>query len=184
MARHINLYSVKGGQGVSTTAVLLASKFSAAGYTVLLVDRTNGDLAAILGLGDHGPDMRSASASAMVSLFTTNSTEVPSLGYDVIISDFGQFVDGAENYLVTLPDYVSLKRAVVREDLMAKTKGLIIVRPSNRVLTDKDVINVLTIPLTTTIKMSAAVARASDAGVLLSRHKTTEITFPVVLEDV
>lgn len=181
MARHINLYSVKGGQGVSTTAVILARKFTAEGYTVLLVDRIDGDLAAILGLGDHGTDLRSA--SEMASLYTSNTTEIPSLGYDVIISDFGRFVDGAENYIVTLPDYVSLKRASAQDELLKKTNGAIIVRPADRVLTDRDVINVLTVPHITTIQMSAAVARASDAGLLLTRYNTEEIEFPVMLEE-
>lgn len=181
MARHINLYSVKGGQGVTTTAVILARKFSAEGYTVLLVDRVGGDLAAILGLGDHGDDLRSA--SSMVSLLVSGSAEIPSLGYDVIISDLGRFVDEAENYIVTLPDYVSLKRAADREDLLKKTDGVIIVRPADRVLTDRDVVAVFTVPHITTINMSAAVARASDAGLLLTRSNTEEIEFPIIHED-
>lgn len=180
MARNINLYSLKGGQGTSTTAVLLASKFASEGYTVLLVDRQGGDLPALLGLGDDGAPLRSA--SNMVGLLVPDTHEIQSHGYDVVISDLGGFVEGSENYLVTQPDYVALKRAIAQDDVVKASHGVIIVRPANRVLTDRDVTSVLTIPHIATIQMDESVARASDAGLLLTgnRHRG-DIPFPTTV---
>lgn len=179
MARNINLYSVKGGQGVSTTAVLLARKFSAEGYTVLLVDRKGGDLSALLGLADNDENLRSV--APMVGLLINDTHEIPSYGYDVVISDLGEFVEGSENYLITLPDYVSLKRAIGREDEVKASHGVIIVRPAGRVLTDRDVTSVLAIPHVATIQHDEAIARASDAGLLLSGRVLGEISFPTMV---
>lgn len=183
MARHINLYSVKGGQGVSTTAILLARKFAADGFTVLLVDRTDGDIASIVGLS--GSSEEPHSISNMISLIAADDDKIDSLGHDVIISDLDHYIDGVENYIVTLPDYVSLRRASTQEELLQKTTGTIIVRPADRVLTDRDVNMVLGIPHVTTINMSASIARASDAGVLIStRIGDTDVSFPTILEEV
>lgn len=180
MARNINLYSIKGGQGTSTTAVLLARQFASEGYTVLLVDRQDGDLSALLGLANDGPAVRSA--SPMVSLLVSETHEIPSLGHDVVIADLGEFVDGFENYLVTLPDYVSLSRAVRQDEIVKKINGVIIVRPADRVLTDRDVANVLTIPHVATIQHDASIARASDAGLLLRGDRHGEkIPFPTTV---
>ena len=179
MARHINLYSVKGGQGVSTTAVLLARKFATEGYTVLLVDRKDGDLSALLGLGDNGENLRSV--APMVGLLINDTHEIPSLGYDVVISDLGGFVEGFENYLVTHPDYVSLKRAIGRDDEVKASHGVIIVRPASRVLSDRDVTSVLTIPHVATINMDEAIARASDAGLLLRGRVLEDVSFPTMV---
>jgi len=183
MARHINLYSVKGGQGVTTTAILLAKKFSREGFTVLLVDREDGDIASILGLA--GASCEPNSVSDMASLMIEDGETIDSFGHDVIISDLGRLIEGAENYIVTQPDYVSLKRAAaVEEKLLKKTTGTIIVRPADRVLTDRDVTAVLNLPLTSTINMSAAVARASDAGVILmARVGQEDVSFPTILEE-
>ena len=183
MARHINLFSLKGGQGVTTTAVLLARKFSSEGYTVLLADRNDGDLPAMLGYGDKGSGV--TSVSPMISLVVGADLEDHAYGHDVIISDLGTFVEGAENYLVIHPDYVSLRRAMKHDGVRTQCKGVIIVRPADRVLTDRDVTSVLDLPHIATINMSVDVARMSDAGVLLTRNGLfrDEIAFPVT-EDI
>lgn len=180
MARYINLYSVKGGQGVSTTAVLLARRFAKDGLTVLLVDRKDGDLYALLGTAEGRTDVRSV--SDMVGLLISESHEIPSYGYDVVISDLGEFVGGFENYIVTTPDYLSLRRLVtIRREGLGKHAGIIIVRPANRVLTDRDVTAVLGLPHIATINMSDTVARMSDAGLLLTGRAVEEISFPVTV---
>lgn len=181
--RRINLFSVKGGQGVTTTTVLVARYFASQGNTVLLVDRKDGDLSAMLGLGENGPTMRPISDN-MALLISANDT-IDSHEYDVVISDMGKVVDGSENYLVTMPDYVSLRRAVANDDLSKFCDGVIVVRPANRVLSDRDVTSVLGLPLISTINMSDAVARASDAGLLASSRTIPNITLdnPVEVMD-
>lgn len=176
MTRKINLYSLKGGQGTSTTAVLLARTFANQGQTVLLADRKDGDLPALLGVAGDGPALRPV--SPMVNLFVGQNHEMPSQGYDVVIGDLGTFVAVAENYLVIQPDYVSLKRASDQDEIVKASDGVIIVRPADRVLTDRDVTNVLGIPHIATLNMSADVARASDAGLLMSSPRLPNIDIP------
>lgn len=181
MARYINLYSIKGGQGTSTTAVLLARQFAKEGNTVLLLDRKDGDIPALVGLS-NGVDGAYCYVDFGVSLLISETHEIPSLGHDVVIADLGEFVDGFENYLVTLPDYVSLSRASKQDELVKKSNGVIIVRPADRVLTDRDVANVLTIPHVATIQHDASIARASDAGLLLRGDRHGEkIPFPTTV---
>lgn len=177
MTRIINLYSLKGGQGTSTTAVLLARQFADQGQTVLLADRKNGDLPALLGVGGDGPALRSV--SPMVNLYVGQGYEMPSQGYDVVIGDMGEFIAVAENYLVIQPDYVSLKRATDQHEMVKASNGVIIVRPADRVLTDRDVVTVLGIPHIATLNMSADVARTSDAGILLSSRKLPTPTIDI-----
>jgi cellulose biosynthesis protein BcsQ len=174
MARNINLFSLKGGQGVSTTAVLIANAFVREGKSVLLVDREGGDLPALLGIGDliPGAVKQVKDNLAVLALATL---EIPSYGFDVVITDLGEFQQGAENYFVTQPCYVALKRAVGQDELVKQCDGVIIVRPADRVLTDRDVTSVLTIRHIATVNMDETVARASDAGLLATRGKALEV---------
>ena len=175
MARNINLFSLKGGQGVSTTAVLIANTFVREGKSVLLVDREGGDLPALLGIGDPIPGaVKQVKDNLAVLALAT--LEIPSYGFDVVITDLGEFQAGAENYIVTQPCYVALKRTVGQEELVNQCDGVIIVRPADRVLTDRDVTNVLTIRHIATVNMDATVARASDAGLLATRGKALEVS--------
>ena len=68
--------------------------------------------------------------------------------------------------LVIRPCYVALRAAVAEP---SRWDGLVVVRPPDRVLTTRDVVNVCGLPLTAEISMSADVSRAVDAGVLASR---------------
>ncbi|MGA1753265.1 MAG: ParA family protein [Pontimonas sp.] len=175
MTRIINLFSLKGGQGVSTTAVLVAKAFAREGKSVLLVDREGGDISALLGGSD--PDSGIVkTVTDNIALLVAVAHEIPNYGFDVVITDLGEYLDGAENYIVTQPcylslkrAYLSLKRAVCQDELIKQCDGVIIVRPADRVLTDRDVTNVLGIRHIATVEMDASVARASDAGLLASR---------------
>ena len=83
--------------------------------------------------------------------------------------------------LVIRPCYVAL-RAVVAEP--SRWDGVVVVRPPERVLTTRDVVNVCGLPLIAEIAMSADVSRAVDAGVLRSRLPTglERVLRPVVDE--
>lgn len=177
---HINLYSVKGGQGVSTTAVLLAKQYANNGQSVLLVDREGGDLPALLGIPDSDETLQEV--SSLVSLLITNREDsIPLDHSDVVISDLGGLAFNCQNFLVTHPDYVSLRHAI-KSDTKDFANGVIVVRPPNRVLTDRDVSQVLGLTHTATIRMTEAVARASDAGLLLiGRAVTVDIPLPLTV---
>lgn len=173
--RHINLISAKGGQGVTTTAVLLAKGFMSQGQRVLLIDREDGDLRSMLNISWSFDDGEIHAISSDARLYLTVSDldkiEIDRFGFDVVISDGfdpSQTFPETENIVVTQPCYLALSR-LVRLGFDQIAKGVIVVRPANRVLTDRDVANVAGVRLLTTITMSVDVARASDAGVLLSR---------------
>lgn len=176
---HINLFSVKGGQGVSTTAVLLAQQYSRQGESVLLVDRPNGDLPALLGLDESDEPLRQV--TGQVSLLVTDREDnIPTDQSDVIISDLGRTLFGCLNLLVTMPDYVALRHAV-KDEWTKTANGVIIVRPADRVLNDRDVIQVTGLDHIVTIEMTSDIARASDAGLLLTRNATAGIALPLPL---
>lgn len=173
--RHINLISAKGGQGVTTTAVLLAKGFMNQGQKVLLVDRKGGDLPAILGYATPEPDeLNFVTEGLWLTVSDLDKIEIDGFGFDVVISDGfdpSQTFPDTENFLVTQPCYMALRR-FSQSNLDGIIKGVIVVRPANRVLTDRDVANIANVAdlsLVITIPMTPEVARASDAGVLSSR---------------
>lgn len=170
MTRKINLFSLKGGQGVSTTAVLLANSFALQGKSVLLLDHKGGDLSALLGTTDPIVGV-AKEVTDNITLLVQGADENLTHGFDVVISDLGYFVEGAENLLVTQPCYMALRQASREIELVEKCDGAIIVRPADRCLTDQDVANVLAVKHIKTIMMNASIARASDAGVLASARR-------------
>jgi cellulose biosynthesis protein BcsQ len=174
MTRIINLFSLKGGQGVTTTAVLIANAFISEGKSVLLVEREDGDLHDLLNATRPVAGV-ATQLKANLTLLAVATHEIPTYGFDVVITDLGEYQEGSENYLVTQPCYLALKRAVGQDELVKQCDGVIIVRPADRVLTNKDVTNVLNIRLIATVNMDASVARASDAGLLAIRGKAIEL---------
>lgn len=174
MTRTINLFSLKGGQGVSTTAVLIAKAFAAEGKSVLLIESEDGDIHDLINTTKPTVGVIKE-VSESVSLLALGTHEIPTYGFDVVITDLGEHQEGAENYLVTQPCYLSLKRAVGRDEILKRCDGVITVRPADRVLSDRDVTTVLGLRLITSVDIDASVARASDAGLLLSRGKQVEL---------
>lgn len=174
--RHINLISAKGGQGVTTTAILLANAFVNQGQKVLLVDREDGELYSMvnqtLRIEDRGIYSVSSDDRLYLTVCELDQIEIDGFGFDVVISDGfdpSQTFPETENIIVTQPCYIALNR-LVRSGYDKIAKGVIIVRPANRVLTDRDVASVANVPLIATIEMSPEVARASDAGILSTRR--------------
>jgi hypothetical protein len=68
--------------------------------------------------------------------------------------------------MVMRPCYIGLRHAVSAGN---RWNGLVIVRPPDRVLTTRDVVNVCDLPLAAEIDMTPDVSRAVDAGVLRTR---------------
>lgn len=69
---------------------------------------------------------------------------------------------------VVRPCYVALRRAVSHE-LLPLTTGVVVVEEAGRALRARDVDQVLDLPVLATLRAEARVARAVDAGTLLSR---------------
>ncbi len=70
-----------------------------------------------------------------------------------------------DTLLVTRPCYLALRRAV----RAPRPSGVVLVRDEGRALTDRDVENVIGVPVVATLAVDASVARAVDAGVLATR---------------
>lgn len=70
-----------------------------------------------------------------------------------------------DTWLVTRPCYLSLRRAV----RAPRPSGVVLVRDEGRALTERDVANVLGVPVVASLPVDASVSRAVDAGVLTTR---------------
>lgn len=172
----------KGGVGSSTCAVIAARQAADAGHRVLLVDSSrHGDVFAICGAAVPFGDVSEVGA---VNVYESGSGSVW-LGrddergrgdwvaraagrFDVVIGDGPAAVEcvdhgaGGLSVLVVRPDYLSVKAATeCHSDLVVVVDG-----PAGA-LTVRDVVSVLG-PVAGVVRFDAAVARAVDAGVLLS----------------
>ncbi len=79
------------------------------------------------------------------------------------------FAEAADTTLVVLrPCYLGLRRAVHHE-LLAATDGVVVVEEPGRALGTKEVTEVLDLPVVAEVPLKHEVARAVDAGVLVTR---------------
>lgn len=158
MARHIHLTSSKGGQGVTTTALLLARSFEEQGLTVALVDQRDGDLRAALG------------AAYTTDEFYTVTDNVTWHRYgsvfdaDVIIWDNCKpTVNKYESYVVVRNCYLSIRRS-----MNTKGDGVISVMEDGRALTEDDIELVMNKPLVLSVPIDNVISRKIDAGLFNS----------------
>jgi hypothetical protein len=171
--RVINLISLKGGQGVTTTANLLATTYALTNRVLLVGDE---DIASLTNIEPLKPgevkQVRETYGNTNISVAYGPISAEQTQGYDVVITD-NVSIDGlaGETYLVIQPCYLALRKAVAMDDSLSETiNGVIVVRPQGRVLTDRDISSVLGKPIVTVINHDENVARASDAGLLLQRN--------------
>lgn len=172
MTRFIKLTALKGGQGTSTTAVLLANKFVQEGKQVLIVQGESGDIDGLCG----ATTLSNGKLIEVCPNLAIGQTPIHAdnvWGFDVVISDDVD-IDASEQetYLVTQPCYLALRKySLAGESITQQINGVIIVRPEGRVLSDTDIANVVGAPIVAVINMNADVARASDAGLLTRNNK-------------
>ena len=178
----------KGGVGASTCAVIAARQAADTGLRVLLVDSSrHGDLFAICNVSRPLGDVSELDA---VDVYASVPASVGSVGsvwlgrddergrgnwvaraagrFDVVIGDGPAAVEcvdhgaGGWSVLVVRPDYLSIKAATeCHSDLVVVVDG-----PAGA-LTVRDVVSVLS-SVAGVVRFDAAVARAVDAGLLLS----------------
>lgn len=174
----------KGGVGSSTCAVIAARQAADAGHRVLLVDSSrHGDVFAICNVSRPFGDVSEVNA---VCVYESGSGSVW-LGrdddrgrgdwvaraagrFDVVIGDGPAAVEcvdhgaGGLSVLVVRPDYLSIKAATeCHYDVSVVVDG-----PAGA-LTVRDVVSVLS-SVAGVVRFDAAVARAVDAGLLLSHR--------------
>lgn len=174
----------KGGVGASTCAVIAAYQAANTGLRVLLVDSSrHGDLFAICGVSRPLGDVSEVDAACVYEAGSGSGSvwlgRDDQLGrgdwvsraagrFDVVIGDGPAAVEcvdhgaGGVSVLVVRPDYLSVKAATE-----CHSDAVVIVDGPAGALTVRDVVNVLG-PVAGVVRFDAAVARAVDAGVLLS----------------
>jgi hypothetical protein len=162
----------RGGHGTTTIATVLAL-LAAGHHPTQLV---SGDAAALLGWGEP------SEAEAVVEVTPTlNLGMVPTGMQPITVIDMGQLggeggsgIGEVPTYVVLRgPCYLALRTLVVRTG--PSPAGIILVVEDGRSLTDRDVEDVLGVPVVARIQHSPGVARTIDAGLLVSRlHRLTE----------
>lgn len=157
--------SAKGGQGVSTTAAMMAILSAEKGHKTLLVGTD--DTPAIMGFAHPEEGIK-------LNLIENLDVELDLVragtrrGYDLIVTDgmvSGLSADRVS--LVTQPCYVALTRGLRFE---GKFDDVVLVESNFRVLRKSDVENVLG-TVVATIRHESDVARAVDAGTLTMRAR-------------
>jgi len=149
----ISVTGVRGGHGQTTVAIMLARTLAATRPVVLVTDDRDSVLA-ILGGADAGL------LRIVDTLDETNPNEF-------VIIDGDTDADGAYHLAVLRgPSYLGL-RALVKQTFTAD--GIVVLTESDRALGLRDVTAVTGLPVVATVPVTAAVARATDAGLLWYR---------------
>jgi hypothetical protein len=115
----------------------------------------------------HGP-MDAARAPALASLLAADPRPVVVDAGLVSGDDVGAVLaaSAAESLLVTRPCFLALRRAVAAP---VRPSGVVLVAEEGRALTARDVEVALGVPVRAEVSVTAQVARAVDAGVLMAR---------------
>jgi len=187
MTRTIILTGARGGQGTSTVAATLAVLAAGHGPTLLRSDDPAATAALVgvpLALDDEWIDV-----CPNLTYVATSAPAAAGASYDTVVIDGGRAPvrpsdrqepsggpadpqDGVERYAVLRgPCYVALATLVTSG---VAYDGVIVVTEPNRSLSERDVTDVLGIPVVATIPLDPAVARSIDAGIFVSRlHRHT-----------
>lgn len=155
----INLYSNKGGVGLTVTAASLALLYSRTD-TVCLVAATFAefeDMSAVLGLPAQ------FDRSVAVTDRLTLAMDAPADGVVVTVS--GGRALGAINLEVVRACYLNLRRSIAH----TVPDGLVLVTEPGRALGVADVERAIGAPCVAAVPVDPSVARAVDAGLLASR---------------
>jgi len=184
MTRTIQLTGARGGQGTSTIAASLAMLAAGHGPTLLCSDEP-AITAALLGVTLPLTDDDVVEVAPNLDLATAAGGSVTPSGYNMIVIDAGRIPTGpfdraqgdwtaldaaglVDHYAVLRgPCYVGL--ATLTAGCGGWFDGAILVLEDGRALTDRDVTDVLGVPVVATVPVHEAIARATDAGLLLAR---------------
>ncbi len=184
MTRTIQLTGARGGQGTSTIAASLAVLAAGHGPT-LLCSNEPATAATLLGVPLPLTDDPEVEIAPNLDLATSPDGTVTPERYNIIVIDAGRIPAGpfdrtdatlgkgdgvgpVEHYAVLRgPCYVGL--ATLTAAGGGWFDGAIVVLEDGRALTERDVTDVLGVPVVATVPVDASIARATDAGLLLSR---------------
>lgn len=166
----LRFVGARRGQGTTTVALAAASHAANAGRRVTVLVDDLDDACAVCGVPvpvDGGPVL----VASGLTLLAIGVGPAPELGVDLVVEDVG-LVSGNDDcrgitvLVVRGPDYLALRTALTHP---IGAHGVVVVREPWRALGPADVSSVLGLPVIAEIPHSDAVARATDAGLLLHR---------------
>ncbi len=171
MTRYL-LAGARGGQGTTTTAVLLAHHHAATGSVLLVSPNPN----EILALISHPAGHVQACHELAPGLSLTSPDQLDHApAADIEVWDLGR-LDQAPDHdpggpavrtvIHRGPDYLSAWHHT-RSTWPADT--IILLTETGRALRPTDLTEITSLPITTTIPITPAIARTLDAGLLLTR---------------
>ena len=164
----VTVAGARGGQGTTTVAAALAI-FGAGHTPVRLV---SADAPAVLGLPEPTGAWEPVDVAPNLSLTPPSSSDGAS------VLDAGRLcahdnLPGPVYVVLRGPCYLGLRELVL--GAWPPPDGVILVMEEGRSLTDRDVADVLGVPVVARVRHSARVARTIDAGLLLARlHRHSE----------
>ena len=170
-ARTVLFSGAKGGVGTTTVAVLHALALAGAGYPTMLTSASPAQLADCAALlatpgpgGPDGPTIDVNEAAALPARDGAQRYVVIDGGVDDVPASFLT----TEDYLVTRPCYLAMRRAVAAP---YRPHGIVLVIEPDRSLSQRDVEEVIGRPVVATMRIEAATARAIDAGLLTAGRR-------------
>lgn len=167
MSAVINIWTAKGGQGGTITAVATAVAASKYASNIGSIGVTGHDVDAIAATFGVGATLQAGSP-------ITDRISVSVGSEDLIIRDRGPIDEGSAlegGLLVTRNCYLALRRAV---RLGSGLAGFILTSEPKRALSTTDVKACLSnMPLIALIETDDAIARANDAGLIAQRTPDT-----------
>lgn len=167
MAQVIEVFSMKGGVGTSTTALSIAYQASEKGLRVLLVDNAvSHDILSLAGMTAHCKTFENLTVE---ELNRTAKMHHYSDEYDLVVVDCGanptdRFDDESERVLVVRNEYLALRNA----NSSQKDRAVCFYQEGNALI-HNDVKNVLNTEVTF-VPIDSNVARGIDAGMFFSRE--------------
>lgn len=184
----IACWSTKGGAGTTVVAAALGVLLARRHPTGALLVDVGGDLPAALGLAPLAPDGAEEVAVGGLPLALRSAgpgaadLDVAALAGDrrAVVADCGRLdltppagglpadlvVAADRSLLVLRPCYLALRRAVAAP---VRPTGVVVVVEPGRAITADDIADALGVPVVAEVQVTEAVARAVDAGLLVSR---------------
>lgn len=165
-------YTAKGGQGCSVLAAVHAIKLAVSGAHVLLVTDHLDDMCAILGVSVPidaeltGVNVPVANGRLDVWDKPRFDTHAVQNAATVVITDNVWPEHGQRRLLVTQPCYLAFRRAAAQD---IKPTGVVLVTQPGRAFDAEDAYRILGVPVVAEVPTDPAIARAIDAGLLVSR---------------
>lgn len=180
--KNVNVFGAKGGVGTTTIAAALAMRLVDCGLVTTIrvdgnVDRDS--ISAVCGLGGTAEDgqMFFGGRLRFASMLDEFADENDASRADVAVTDYGSDLemlrrvrDGDVNILVVRNEYLGLRRTVkIHDRLRKRVSGVVMINEPGRALGRREVADVLEMTVWAQVPVRDTIARAIDAGVLMSR---------------